>query len=85
MAADKTSQASSRQVTPTLGGRTRQNNADSLAEKLATGSGVKERKNVGTLNTQLEIEKQRDREVHMKKALAKELNERYDRTFMSKK
>ena len=80
LAADSSVQALARQLTPMHGVR-RKNTAASLAEKLASAGG--ERKNAGTLNTQLEMERQREREVRIKKALAKELVERYDRTFMT--
>ena len=44
----------------------------------------RDRKNEGSLNDQIEIEAQRKREEKMKKVLAREMSERYDRTFMSK-
>ena len=45
---------------------------------------LKDRNNAGTLNTQFQMEKQRAKDEKIKKSLAKELCERYDRTFMSK-
>ena len=60
------------------------NRTSSFKAQLAAVTSRGDRKNEGTLNDQIEIEAQRKREEKMKKVLAREMSERYDRTFMSK-
>ena len=72
------------QLNPTTPGVKKRNMADVIAAKLV-GKQESRPKNSNPLSSQFEMEKHRKVEARMKKALAKELNERYDKTFMPKK